>query len=81
MKFQIPIDISVRCYICGEKLSAILFDPEGYDLVLSVEPCKNCGLKPLAPNICPRCKGAGSYADYIGTRACSLCNGTGKPPG
>lgn len=29
-------------------------------------------------DICPRCKGAGQYADYIGKRVCSLCNGTGK---
>jgi hypothetical protein len=58
MKFQLPIDISVRCYVCGEKLSAVLFDPEGYDLVLSVEPCKKCGLTQLAPDgayFCGKC--------------------------
>lgn len=78
MKFQIPMDISVRCYACGEKLSAVLFDPEGYDLVLSVEPCKNCGLTKRALDTCPRCKGVGSYCDHIGVRNCGLCNGTGK---
>ena len=31
-----------------------------------------------AADICPRCEGTGSYADYIGKRACSLCGGTGK---
>ena len=31
-----------------------------------------------ALDICPRCKGAGRYADYIGLRVCSLCGGTGK---
>lgn len=29
-------------------------------------------------DICPRCEGAGQYADYIGKRMCSLCGGTGK---
>ncbi len=31
-----------------------------------------------AADICPRCKGAGNYADYIGKRVCSLCDGTGN---
>lgn len=78
MKFQIPLDISVRCYVCGEKLSAVLFDPKDYDLVLSVEPCKNCGLTKRALDACPRCDGVGKYCDNIGVRECGLCGGTGK---
>jgi DnaJ-class molecular chaperone len=31
-----------------------------------------------AADICPRCEGAGQYADYIGKRVCALCDGTGK---
>lgn len=40
--------------------------------------CKGRGLTPRAPDVCPRCEGAGKYADFIGTRVCSLCDGTGK---
>lgn len=40
--------------------------------------CKGSGFAPRALDVCPRCEGAGKYADYIGTRVCSLCDGTGK---
>lgn len=39
---------------------------------------ENADQKGAQLDICPRCKGAGQYADYIGIRVCSLCDGTGK---
>jgi len=44
MKFQIPINVTIACSVCGEKLDAAFeFDRlENYDFSLVVEPCKRC---------------------------------------
>ncbi len=76
MKFQLPIDISVRCYVCGEKLSAVFFDPEGYDFVLSVEPCKKCWLTKRAADGAGVCRVVKHF--YI-DGVCAQC-GSPEPP-
>jgi len=44
MKFQIPINVTIACSVCGEKLDAAFeFDRlDNYDFSLVVEPCKRC---------------------------------------
>jgi hypothetical protein len=44
MRLQHSINITIHCSVCGEKLSAVMYEPPDYDFGLCVEPCKTCGI-------------------------------------